>query len=89
MTNPDIANQNRRRAASWPVFKPGITMEDSRRLLVRLNAMKHSVIGNIHDIRDAALLAETGGTHRQVEAVGCPEGAIRHRHAGEPHGLFV
>src|ERR1035438_6165971 len=40
MTNPDIANQNRRRAASWPVFKLGITMEDPRRLLVRLRAMK-------------------------------------------------
>jgi len=27
MTNPAIANQNRRRAASWSVFKLGITME--------------------------------------------------------------
>jgi hypothetical protein len=40
MTNPDIANQNRRRAASWPVFKLGLTMEDPRRFLVRLRAMK-------------------------------------------------
>ena len=31
MTNPDIANQNRRRPASLPVFKPGSTMGDERR----------------------------------------------------------
>ena len=27
MTNPDIANQNRWRAALWPVFKLGITIK--------------------------------------------------------------
>src|ERR1700722_5403602 len=34
MTNPDIANQKRRRAAPWPVFTFGITvtMKESRRL---------------------------------------------------------
>jgi hypothetical protein len=42
MTNPDIANQNRRRAASWPVFKLGFTMEDLRRFLVRLTAVKRN-----------------------------------------------
>jgi hypothetical protein len=39
MTNPDIANQKRRRAAPWPVFKLGITMEVPRGLLVRPRAM--------------------------------------------------
>jgi hypothetical protein len=34
MANPDIANQNRRRAASWPVFKLGITMEELSRFLM-------------------------------------------------------
>jgi hypothetical protein len=40
MANPAIANQNRRRAALWPVFILGITMEDPRRFPVRLRTMK-------------------------------------------------
>jgi hypothetical protein len=40
MTNPDIANQNRRRAAPLPDFKLGITIEDPRCLLIRPRAMK-------------------------------------------------
>jgi hypothetical protein len=39
MANPDIANQNRRRAAPRPVFEQGITMEDQRRFLIRLRTM--------------------------------------------------
>jgi hypothetical protein len=39
MANPAIANQNRRRAASGPVFKVGITIEGPRRCLLRLRAM--------------------------------------------------
>jgi hypothetical protein len=37
MANPDIANKNRRRAASWPVFKLGITMEDLCRFLMAVH----------------------------------------------------
>ena len=33
MTNPDIANQNRRRRASLSVFKPGFSIQDPRRFL--------------------------------------------------------
>src|ERR1035438_8448305 len=40
MTKPDIANQNRRRAASWAVFELGITIEDLCRFLVCPRAMK-------------------------------------------------
>jgi hypothetical protein len=40
MTKPDIANQNRRRAASWAVFELGITIGNLCRFLVRLKAMK-------------------------------------------------
>jgi hypothetical protein len=39
MANPDIANQNRRRAASWPVFKLGITMEELSRFLMVVTFM--------------------------------------------------
>ena len=55
MTNPDIANQNRRRAASWPVFKLGITMRDPRHLLVRLRAINDFDVGHIHDIRSTLI----------------------------------
>src|SRR5207253_1301901 len=43
MPNPDIANQNRRRAAPLPDFKLGITIEDPRRLLIRPRAMKRQI----------------------------------------------
>ena len=40
MTKPHIANQNRRRPASWAVFRLGITMGDVRRFLVRQRTME-------------------------------------------------
>lgn len=41
MTKPDIAHQNRRRAASWEL---GITIRDLGCFLVRLKAMKRLLV---------------------------------------------
>src|SRR5215472_1751660 len=56
MTNPDIASQNRRRAAPLPFFKSGtgIPIEVPRRLLVRLRAVNR--FGYIHNIGSNRIL---------------------------------
>src|SRR5216684_552582 len=79
MTNPDIANQNRRRAVSWPVFKLVINMEDPRRFLTSESNETTSVIGYIHNIRSNWIF--TGGRLRASyrRCGNCPLGPCQSR----------